>query len=222
MNIPVKNIPLPEYMRSIGFISEDAFTLYGIKTKISGASGFERAAEFWKNSGPAVRAWGEDGLAAVSCGFFGTEYDYYICRRHNGAELEPIEIPAGDYAVFCCEGRLHGDVIKAWEFIYGVWFPNSRFKHRGAPEIEWYPKGYGERGEFSIWVPVEKNMPPRERVGSMELLIILGSAAAGFLLGAVFGDIFLGTLIGVIIGITVRGAIKSKREKKEESNEKKE
>ena len=70
--------------------------------------------------------------------------------------LVALAIPSARYAVFEFPRE---DIGKAWDYIHGEWFPNSReYALAATPVFEYYPRENTTETRLAIWVPVR----PRE------------------------------------------------------------
>nr|WP_073325798.1 GyrI-like domain-containing protein [Wenxinia saemankumensis] len=85
---------------------------------------------------------------------------YLAAMEHPGegapADLEPVVIPAGDYAVWTFDGHVSG--IRP--FVMAIWHHGIReagFTPRPAPEFERYGADHDAEtgtGRVGIWIPV--------------------------------------------------------------------
>ncbi len=161
-------------------VERPAFHIIGKKTWISGQDNaiFGR---FWDKCraeglfeifkqingfqpGPQTRG----GTLGVSC----VERDpakrefYYMIAIENPLDrevpdLERYWVPAAQWAVFECRGKVPESIVKAEMFAFMEWLPNSNFVHANAPEMEVYPPesdGSSEDNDINVcefWLPVK-------------------------------------------------------------------
>ena len=77
----------------------------------------------------------------------------------DGAEhnLETYRVPASQWAVFECRGKVPDSIVSAEMYAFMEWLPASGFEHANAPEMEVYPPGSDTYCEF--WLPIRKAQP---------------------------------------------------------------
>ena len=51
-------------------------------------------------------------------------------------DLESYQVPASQWAVFECHGKVPESIVEAEMFAFMGWLPNSEFVHAHAPEME--------------------------------------------------------------------------------------
>jgi AraC family transcriptional regulator len=73
-------------------------------------------------------------------------------------EMAKLTIPEGEYAVFHYKGK-PSDIQETFQYIYGVWLPNSEYKMDDRPYFalmgEKY-KGEDPESEEEFWIPIRK------------------------------------------------------------------
>ena len=67
-------------------------------------------------------------------------------------EMETCRVPATQWAVFECHGKIPESIVQAEMFAFMEWLPTSGYEHALAPEMEVYPGTNEEYCEF--WLPV--------------------------------------------------------------------
>jgi len=74
------------------------------------------------------------------------------------AELEPLIIPAGLYAVFLFQGSsAQGD--KVFNYIFNTWLPSTEYNIDDRPHFELLGKNYKNNdpaSEEEIWIPIKR------------------------------------------------------------------
>jgi AraC family transcriptional regulator len=73
-------------------------------------------------------------------------------------ELESYQVPASQWAVFECRGKVPESIVQAEIFAFTQWLPASEFIHANAPEIEVYPPesdGQSEDNYCEFWLPIK-------------------------------------------------------------------
>jgi len=66
--------------------------------------------------------------------------------------METYLVPATNWAVFECRGKVPESIVQAEMFAFMDWLPNSGYEHALAPEMEVYPNQGDEYCEF--WLPI--------------------------------------------------------------------
>jgi AraC family transcriptional regulator len=85
-------------------------------------------------------------MIAVEIQSDGTEYD-----------LETYRVPASQWAVFECRGKVPDSIVSAEMYAFMEWLPASGFEHANAPEMEVYAPDSDTYCEF--WLPIRKARP---------------------------------------------------------------
>lgn len=67
--------------------------------------------------------------------------------------METYRVPAGQWAVFECRGKVPESIVQAEMFAFMEWLPSSGYIHALAPEMEVYPNQGDEYCEF--WLPIQ-------------------------------------------------------------------
>ena len=146
-------------------VSRPAFTVAGLVHR--GPVDGEKIAALWGQFGarmgelqPVIEPDVTYGVMANYCEDSG-EFDYIAASQvPNDKGLPegfvPVEIPAGDWAVFTTTIPEMG---QTYPYIYGTWLPQSGYQHGPAPEFELYGPGFDPVNpacELEIYVPVVK------------------------------------------------------------------
>jgi len=103
------------------------------------------------------------GISCVEQDTAKREFYYLIAvedpQTHTVADLESHTVPASQWAVFECRGKVPEAIVKAEMYAFMEWLPNSEYVHAKAPEMEVYPPGPDGSSEDSyceFWLPVER------------------------------------------------------------------
>lgn len=90
------------------------------------------------------------------------DFSYGIGCHYNGADiaedgLEVITLPAADYIVFPCKGKMPEAFTSVYKYIFEEFFPNSEYRPSGV-EIEAYPSADVNDPNYfwELWLAVEK------------------------------------------------------------------
>lgn len=67
-------------------------------------------------------------------------------------DMEAYRVPAAQWAVFECRGKVPESIVQAEMFAFIEWLPGSGYEHALAPEMEVYPDQGDEYCEF--WLPI--------------------------------------------------------------------
>jgi AraC family transcriptional regulator len=68
--------------------------------------------------------------------------------------METYLVPAVQWAVFECKGKVPEAIVQAEMFAFMEWLPNSGYEHALAPEMEVYLNQGDETNEF--WLPIQR------------------------------------------------------------------
>ena len=157
-------------------VTRPAFDVVGIKTWISGQDN-DLFGRFWEQCqaeglfevfkqisglepGPQTRGV----TLGVSC----VEQDpskrdfYYLIGIESPRDcadlgLESHQIPASQWAVFECRGKVPDSIVQAEMYAFTEWLPASGYVHANAPEMEVYPPesdGSSEDNYCEFWLPI--------------------------------------------------------------------
>jgi len=71
--------------------------------------------------------------------------------------IEIYTVPASQWAVFECIGKVPESIVKSEIYAFTEWLPSSKYEHAKAPEMEAYFPGYDGISEDSyceFWLPI--------------------------------------------------------------------
>jgi AraC family transcriptional regulator len=159
-------------------VRRPTFTVVGKKTWISGQDN-SLFGQFWEQCA-------EEGLfevfkqinglqpgpqtRGVTLGVSCVEQDpakrefYYLIATENPrdctpAGLESYQVPASQWAVFECRGKVPDSIVQAEIYAFTEWLPASGYIHESAPEIEVYPPesdGSSDDNYCEFWLPIRE------------------------------------------------------------------
>jgi AraC family transcriptional regulator len=102
------------------------------------------------------------GISAVEQDPAKREFYYWIAVENPEgraeAGLETYRVPASQWAVFECHGKVPDAIVEAEMYAFMEWLPNSGFVHANAPEMEVYLPGSDGSSEDStceFWLPIK-------------------------------------------------------------------
>lgn len=66
------------------------------------------------------------------------------------------DIPVAEYAIVPVKGAIPASIHHAWKYILEVFFPETGYRHSGAPDFEVYFKGdmSSPNYQMELWIPV--------------------------------------------------------------------
>lgn len=69
------------------------------------------------------------------------------------------EIPAAEYAIVPVKGAVPTSIHHAWKYVLEVFFPETGYRHSGAPDFEVYFEGdmSSPNYQMELWIPVIKD-----------------------------------------------------------------
>ena len=69
------------------------------------------------------------------------------------------EIPAAEYAIVPVKGAIPTSIHNAWKYVLEVFFPETGYRHSGAPDFEVYFEGdmSSQDYQMELWIPVIKD-----------------------------------------------------------------
>ena len=165
-------------MTTYRIIERPAFEVIGKKTWISGPDNAQFG-RFWEQCqseglfetfkqigglrpGPQTRGV-TLGVSRVENDPANRAFDYMIAVEKPGAcpatDLESYCVPASQWAVFECHGKVPEAIVEAEIFCFTQWLPNSAFVHANAPEMEVYPpesQGDSDDNYCEFWLPIAR------------------------------------------------------------------
>ncbi len=83
-------------------------------------------------------------------------------EKHS-ADLEIYHVPASQWAVFECIGKVPEAIVQSEIYAFTEWLPSSEYEHAKAPEIEVYfpwNDGASEDSYCEFWLPITKKSSP--------------------------------------------------------------
>ena len=156
-------------------IEKPAFDVIGKKTWISGQDN-ELFGQFWVQcqkenlfevfeqlNGAQPGQQTNSALLGISC----VEQDptnrafYYMIAiekpEKHSPDLEMYHVPASQWAVFECVGKVPEAIVKSEIYAFTEWLPTSQYEHAKAPEMEVYfpgNDGASEESYCEFWLPI--------------------------------------------------------------------
>ena len=86
---------------------------------------------------------------------------YDVTDKANAEDLglSIKDIPAAEYAIVPVKGTIPASIHHAWKYVLEVFFPETGYRHSGAPDFEVYTKGdmFLPNYQMELWIPVIKN-----------------------------------------------------------------
>jgi AraC family transcriptional regulator len=76
-------------------------------------------------------------------------------------ELEVYHVPASQWVVFECVGRVPEAIVKSEIYAFTEWLPSSEYEHARAPEMEvyfWKNDGNSENSYCEFWLPITSKL----------------------------------------------------------------
>ena len=85
-------------------------------------------------------------------------YDVTDIAKAEALGLSIKEIPAAEYAIVPVKGAIPASIHHAWEYVLEVFFPETGYRHSGAPDFEVYTEGDMSSPDYQmeLWIPVVK------------------------------------------------------------------
>ena len=85
-------------------------------------------------------------------------YDATDKAKAEALGLSIKEIPAAEYAIVPVKGAIPASIHHAWEYVLEVFFPETGYRHSGAPDFEVYTEGDMSSPDYQmeLWIPVVK------------------------------------------------------------------
>lgn len=85
-------------------------------------------------------------------------YDVTDKEKAKELNLFILEVEAAEYAVIPVKGSIPDSIHKAWKYALEVFFPETGYRHSGAPDFEVYREGdmYHPDYEMELWIPIIK------------------------------------------------------------------
>ncbi|RRD31902.1 AraC family transcriptional regulator [Streptococcus minor] len=85
-------------------------------------------------------------------------YDVTDQRKAKALGLTIMEIEAAEYAIIPVKGPIPGSIHQAWKYVLEVFFPETGYRHSGAPDFEVYAEGDMDSPDYEmeLWIPIVK------------------------------------------------------------------
>ena len=85
-------------------------------------------------------------------------YDVTDIAKAEALGLSIKEIPAAEYAIVPVKGAIPASIHNAWKYVLEVFFPETGYRHSGAPDFEVYTEGDMSSPDYQmeLWIPVVK------------------------------------------------------------------
>ena len=83
-------------------------------------------------------------------------YDVTDKTKAEELGLSIKDIPAAEYAIVPVKGPIPASIHNAWKYVLEVFFPETGYRHSGAPDFEVYFKGDMSSSDYQmeLWIPV--------------------------------------------------------------------
>jgi len=85
-------------------------------------------------------------------------YDVADKAKAEELELSIKEISEAEYAIVPVKGTIPASIHHAWKYVLEVFFPETGYRHSGAPDFEVYTAGDMSSPDYQmeLWIPVIK------------------------------------------------------------------
>lgn len=172
INIQIKGGNTMEFK----LIKKEAFKVIGFRREFSNDTSYKEVPKFWDEvftervkqlffgaepANAAERAIkennvGEYGICIDDLG--GNRFGYMIAGAYNGGEVPEgmtvFEVPAAEWAVFDCSGKMPESLQSVNTKIWSEWLPgNPDYELCGKASVEWYAS---DMIHSAIWIPVKR------------------------------------------------------------------
>ena len=86
-------------------------------------------------------------------------YDVTDKTKAEELGLSIREIAEAEYAIVPVKGAIPASIHNAWKYVLEVFFPETGYRHSGAPDFEVYTEGDMSSPDYQmeLWIPVIKN-----------------------------------------------------------------
>ena len=86
-------------------------------------------------------------------------YDVVDKAKADELGLFIKDVPAAEYAIVPVKGPIPASIQNAWKYVLEVFFPETGYRHSGAPDFEVYTEGdmLSPDYQMELWIPVIKN-----------------------------------------------------------------
>ena len=83
---------------------------------------------------------------------------YNVTDKAKAEELDLSikEIPEAEYAIVPVKGPIPASIHNAWKYVLEIFFPETGYRHSGAPDFEVYTEGDMSSPDYQmeLWIPV--------------------------------------------------------------------
>ena len=85
-------------------------------------------------------------------------YDVTDQRKAKALGLTIMEIEAAEYAIIPVKGPIPGSIHQAWKYVLEIFFPETGYRHSGAPDFEVYAEGDMDSPDYEmeLRIPIVK------------------------------------------------------------------
>ena len=85
-------------------------------------------------------------------------YDVADKAKAEELGLSIKEIPEAEYAIVPVKGAIPASIHHAWKYVLEAFFPETGYRHSGAPDFEVYTEGdmFSPDYQMELWIPVVK------------------------------------------------------------------
>lgn len=86
-------------------------------------------------------------------------YDVTDKAKAEELGLSIKDISEAEYAIVPVKGAIPASIHNAWKYVLEVFFPETGYRHSGAPDFEVYTEGDMSSPDYQmeLWIPVIKN-----------------------------------------------------------------
>lgn len=85
-------------------------------------------------------------------------YDVTDQEKAKALGLSILEVEPAQYAIVSVKGPIPGAIHQAWKYVLEVFFPETGYRHSGAPDFEVYSEQDPSAPDYQmeLWIPIEK------------------------------------------------------------------
>ena len=85
-------------------------------------------------------------------------YDVTDQRKAKALGLTIMEIEPAEYAIIPVKGPIPGSIHQAWKYVLEIFFPETGYRHSGAPDFEVYAEGDMDSPDYEmeLLIPIVK------------------------------------------------------------------
>ena len=86
-------------------------------------------------------------------------YDVTDKDKADKLGLSIKDIPEAEYAIVPVKGAIPTSIHHAWKYVLEIFFPETGYRHSGAPDFEVYSEGDMSSPDYQmeLWIPVIKD-----------------------------------------------------------------